>query len=293
MPIIPTFDGQVTKYAAKPSYPDLPRIYFVNGIQTDGSGHAAAATELSKITERAVYGVYNSTAGIGAIGMIVDLLQCRDDWIGSVSSQLTEWGVQNMNKIVGNVQNKIQNILGINSAGSTAKQVNVAQEFRNQIPEENRIFFIDKYLELTNRATASMFYQLRRYQGQAQHIIAHSQGNLVTCNAVWAMVMAYGERSLSHVRVYSLASPAPAWPEGLNYQRRVYGHTNDIVTFARPQNWPIAEKVAGGQFGRSEGDWRQYGDTNKPGLGGHDLRLNIFGTSFANDIRREVGLAPV
>ena len=293
MHVLPTFDGQVLKYAANPGYGDVPRVYFVNGIQTDATGHAAAAMELSQITERAVYGVFNATGGIGAKGMVQDLLQCGGDWLDSVSSQIAEWGNQGMNKIVNGVRDGVRSFFGSKPTGSTSSPVNVAQEFRDRVPEKYRIAFLDKYLEQANKATASLFYQLRMNRGRTQHIVAHSQGNLVTCNAVWAMVIAYGEKSLSHVRVYSLASPAPAWPEGLNYQRKVYGHTNDIVTFARPQNWPGADEVAGGRFGRSEGDWRQHGGNNKPGLGGHDLRLNIFDTNFANRIRKEVGLPPL
>jgi hypothetical protein len=129
--------------------------------------------------------------------------------------------------------------------------------------------------------------------GQKQVIIAHSQGNLITADALWAMVLAFGEDSLAAMQVYSLASPSPAWPLGIRHHRKVYGHTNDLVTLFDPHNWTaLTGRLANGKFGRTAGDWRQFGPSARPGLAGHDVGRNI-ALNFSKTIRRDLGLPPL
>src|SRR5262249_12423539 len=124
-------------------------------------------------------------------------------------------------------------------------------------------------------------------------MVAHSQGNLITAEALWAMVMAYGEGSLANMLIYSLASPAPAWPLGIRGHRKVYGYTNDLVTLADPHNWTILmDRVQHGKFSRTAGDWRRYGSKPIPGRAGHDLNRNI-ALNFTTTIRRDLGLPPL
>ena len=77
---MPCADGEVVPFAVIMPPNPIPRIYYVNGMQTDALGHAATATGLAMLTERVVYGVYNATAGLGRGGFVIDLLQCGGDW---------------------------------------------------------------------------------------------------------------------------------------------------------------------------------------------------------------------
>jgi hypothetical protein len=165
----------------------------------------------------------------------------------------------------------------------------VADAIRQRIPQERRVAFIEGCLKTYNKATASLFHQLRTH-GDRQIIIAHSQGNLITADALWSMVIAFGEQSLASMQVFSLASPAPAWPLGIRYKRKVYGHTNDLVTLSDPHNWTfITSRIADGKFGRTAGDWRKYGTRVLPGLDGHDVNRNI-ALNFSTTIRKHLGL---
>jgi hypothetical protein len=175
-----------------------------------------------------------------------------------------------------------------------ADPINVAESLRKRIPERHRRAIIEACVSTYNPATASLFKQLHSNLTQRQIIVAHSQGNLIAADALWSLVIALGETSLAQIRVYSLASPAPAWPLGLRKDfrgggRLVYGHLNDPVTFFDPHNWPITGRVAGGQFARTPGDWRPYGDGEKPDLAGHDVTKNI-ALNFFKTVRRELGL---
>src|SRR4051794_25442148 len=51
-PPVPTADGQVNLYNLSNSAARLPRVYYVNGIQTTPGGHAGTASFLSLPLER-------------------------------------------------------------------------------------------------------------------------------------------------------------------------------------------------------------------------------------------------
>jgi hypothetical protein len=142
-----------------------------------------------------------------------------------------------------------------------------------------------------NRATHALFNQLEQNLGQRQWLIAHSQGNLIVADALWAISIAFGDEALADMRVFSLASPAPAWPMGIRNRRKVYGHMDDLVTLADPHNWTwLTERVLSGKFGRTAGHWRNYSGNKTPGLAAHDMKVNMFELNFANRVRRELGL---
>jgi hypothetical protein len=285
--IIPSIDGQVLSYSAVVPPNPMPRIYYVNGIQTDAEGHARSATALSILTERVVNGVYNASAGKGA-GIVVDLLQCGADWADVFLSKLAEVGNSGLNRAINGVVGWVREKTG----RAPADPVNAADAIRRRIPERHRVAFIERCVSMYNPATASLFRELRGNLGERQVIVAHSQGNLITADALWSMVIAYGEGSLANMQVYSLASPAPAWPLGIRGRRKVYGHTNDLVTLCDPHNWTfITSRLFDGKFGRTAGDWRLHGTKWVPGLGGHDLNRNV-ALNFSTTIRRDLGLPP-
>jgi hypothetical protein len=285
---IPETNGQVTEYAAVLPPNSVPRNYYVNGIQTDGETHAKTTFALSLLTEHVVNGVYNATAGKGA-GIVLDLLQCGADWTDIFLSKIAEIGNLGVSGAVDSVINYVRGRRGL----APKDPGSVADAIRQRIPQDKRIAFIERCLAMYNKATASLFRQLHANLDQQQMIIAHSQGNLITADALWSMVMAFGESSLASMRVYSLASPSPAWPLGIRHRRKVYGYTNDLVTLCDPHNWTfITGRVADGMFGRTAGDWRQYGTSALPGLDGHDVNRNI-ALNFSNTIRRDLGIPPL
>lgn len=285
---IPTKNGQLSEYTAVLPPNSAPRIYYVNGIQTNGQDHAKTAYALSILTEHTVYGVFNATAGKGA-GIILDLLQCGADWTDILLSKIAEIGNIGVSAAVDAIVNLVRGKQGVH----TRDPGSVADAIRQKIPQDTRVAFIERCLGTYNRATASLFRQLLTHLGQKQIIIAHSQGNLITADALWSMVIAFGENSLANLRVYSLASPSPAWPLGIRYRRKVYGHTNDAVTLFDPHNWTfITGRIADGMFGRTAGDWRQYGTSALPGLDAHNVDRNI-ALNFARTIRIDLGLPPL
>jgi hypothetical protein len=282
----PANDGDVTEYQAVTPPNRTPRIYYVNGMQTDAKTHAQSCTCLSILTERVVHGVFNATGGAG-LGFLVDLLQCGDDWLNVFRAKLGEKSVGAINDTINGLNTFVRQKVGY----PPANPVNVAEEIRRHIPEQERLRFVEKYI--TNKPTKSLFRELRANRDHRHIFIAHSQGILITADALWAMSVAYGESSLGNMQVFSLASPTPAWPLGIRYKRKVYGHTNDLVTLCDPHNWDfIMKRLADGMFSRTAGDWRQHGTSWVPGLAGHDINRNI-ALNFSTTLRRELGLPPL
>ena len=285
--LIPKNDGEVTAYRSIIPIATQPRIYYVNGIQNDGRDHAQTATALSALTEHQIIGIYNATAGKGA-GIILDLLQCGADWIDVFLSKIAEWGNIGINFVINHLRDFVRDHLNM----GRGDPVNMANAIRQKLSLKQRLALIEGCVSTYNKATASLFHQLNGHLGSSQIIIAHSQGNLITADALWSMVICHGEQSLDKMRVYSLASPAPAWPLGIRHRRKVYGHTNDLVTLADPHNWLLIDQLAHGMFGRTAGDWRRYGKSWVPGLAGHDLGRNM-ALNFSTTIRRDLGLPPI
>ena len=85
-------------------------------------------------------------------------------------------------------------------------------------------------LERQNRATAALFELLLRSRtGHDIRLVGHSQGNLIICNAVNALVALQGRQVTRRLRIYALASPNANWSEA-----------RDRVTTFTFSNDPIA-----------------------------------------------------
>jgi hypothetical protein len=260
-PTIPADDGEVNLYNLANSSELTPRIYFVNGIRVLPRTHAVTASYLSLLIERPVWGIYNATAGM-YVGSVVDLLQCLLDYTQNAGARL-------------------------GSHNNLNKPPNVPE---GQIPE-----FLDnlekKYV-VWNQATLSLFKELVKNRHEQQMIIAHSQGNLITSNALFVLEDVLGSAGLQKIRVYSLASPAPAWPLGL---RKTYGgggrqdnaFMNDLVALLRPHN--LAKKIGIGGF-QNAGDFRTYQQSGPVALAPHDANEIIGALNFLKSIRGDLGL---
>jgi hypothetical protein len=254
---IPARDGDVNLYNLAGSAQSIPRIYFVNGIRVSPHDHAVTASYLSLLIEHPVWGVYNATGG-----MVVDLLQCVLDYSQNAEARLGSH--EHLNQ-----QPKVP---------------------ENQIPEF--LANLEKNYVVWNKATLSLFRELVTHRHERQMIIAHSQGNLITSNALFIVEDVFGSGALHHIRVYSLASPAPAWPLGL---RAAYGgggrqdnaFMNDLVALLRPHN--LAKKLGVGAF-QNAGDFRTYPQSGPVALKPHDTTIEIATLNFLKSIRGDLGL---
>lgn len=261
-PAVPASDGAVNVYNLTGSPVSTPRIFFVNGVRVLPRDHAVTASYLSLLLERPVWGVYNATAGL-ALGFLVDLGQCIFDYAENV----------------------------VDKRGSR-KNLNRAPS----IPEAGIPAFLDsleRRYRVWNRATLSLFKELVRHRHEPRMIIAHSQGNLITSNALFVLEDALGAVGLQTIRVYSLASPSPAWPLGLRTVnggggRQDNAFMNDMVALLRPHN--LARKI--GLSGlQNAGDFRTHPHAGPISLVPHDIREIIATLNFLKSIRGDLGLS--
>ena len=262
-PKIPTRDGEVNLYNLGGSAVTTPRVYFVNGIQTVGRSHALTAGYLSALIERPVLGVFNATAGVGLVGGFFDGLQCLADYAQNATARL-------------------------GSPGNLNKPARVPDA---KIPEF--LSRVDKEYTVWNQATLALFKQLARNKGRRQMVIAHSQGNLITSNALFVMEEVFGSAGLSNIRVYSLASPSPAWPVGLSVKnggggRQDNAFMNDLVALLRPHK--LAAKLGAGQF-QNAGDFRTMAGAGPVSIAPHDTTKIIATLNFLKSIRGDLGLS--
>lgn len=291
---VPTRDGEVNAYRAFDRVDSDPRFYYVNGMLTRGIQHALDAMELSRITERVVYGVYNATysSALGNyVGGFGDFLQCVDDWMQIFLAKVAEYGALSIGRAVDAVTDWFRRRLGTAPESATADPNRGVEDVQRRVPMQSQRLALARGWLARNPAALSLFEQLRAHLNERQWIVAHSQGNLITSNALWGIVLVYGQDALQRMEVFSLASPSPAWPRGLRFRRKVYGYENDLVTLFDPHNWPGLDRLTGGTFGRSAGDWRR--DGRFPSLDPHGLNHHYQTTLFKRRMRERLGLPPL
>ncbi|MEM6472072.1 MAG: hypothetical protein AAF802_21100 [Planctomycetota bacterium] len=255
-PSVPKRDGDVNVYNLSESTVFEPVIHYVNGIRVPGIDHALIAGLLSLLTERPIVGIYNKTNGA-----LVDLGQCVLDYLQNATARLSSR--QNLN--------------------------------RPEIPESQIPGLFERTMDnsvVWNTATAKLFQSLVTNRNRKQMIVAHSQGNLITANALFVLEDMLGARVLRNIRVYSLASPAPAWPLGIRRTnggggRQENAFMNDLVMLLRPHNF--AAKVGITRF-QNEGDFRTHPGGGVVGIAAHDTKLNM-ALNFLKSIRGDLGLS--
>lgn len=258
---IPSADGEINKYNLSRSSVGTPRIYYVNGIRVLGRDHAVTAALLSLLTERPIWGVHNRTAGTVS-GLLFDVGQSGLDYLQNASARFGSKGLTPDKKIP-----------------------------NHEIPK-----LVDEIIKksvIWNKATAALFKSVMLNRNSMQMIVAHSQGNLVTSNALFVVEKVLGSAALQKVRVYSLASPSPGWPLGLRVTnggggRQENAFMNDLVALLRPHN--LAAKVGVKRF-QNAGDFRTHKPSGAVSLAPHDTNLNI-ALNFLKSIRNDLGLSP-
>lgn len=263
---IPTSDGEINEYNLTRSSQNAPRIYFVNGVRVMPRDHAITASYLSLLIERPVWGLYNKTGIVrfgSFLGSVLDFLQCLPDYTQNAGAR--PFSSSNLNK------------------PPKVPEHEIATYLKN----------IEKNFTIWNKATAALFKDLVQNRREMKYIIAHSQGNLITSNALFILEDVLGSAALQKVRVYSLASPSPAWPLGL---RKPYGgggrqdnaFMNDFIALLRPHN--LARKL-GIKGLQNAGDFRNYSNYSllRP-VEPHDTNRIIDTLNFLKSIRGDLGL---
>ncbi len=204
----PMRDGQTGFYvcdeaASKPWFQQGRHVIFINGINTSGEAHAGSARDLSLIQACPVLGIYNRTNGIAS-----DFIQCLRDKITLLSPfarSVAEW------------------TLSVDAAFATVHRQN---------PALTRVDFVKRIID-GNAATLALYEHLVALapgQRTAARIYCHSQGNLITSNALTAVALALGPQAIAGIEVNSFGSPCHSWPDGL--RRTNYTFTFDYVVLA-------------------------------------------------------------
>lgn len=215
----PQIDGTVTRYVSpdligKPWFNPTRPIIFVNGMLNDGVGHREAAERLSLTVGAEVVGVFNQTAGSGIGGALVDLWQCITD-----KARLS--GAQSPDQ-------KLLLQIGLPGNDFQRKAALVEEAYQLQKARQPGLSKDDYVYTLLggNAATRSLYALLVGQPGGllGTPIHAHSQGNLITSNALTGVALARGAGAINGLVVVSYGSPAQGWPPGLQ-------RTNNAFTF--------------------------------------------------------------
>ncbi len=208
----PRQDGDLTEYEAEDFrhlqfFSRTRRAIFVNGMQNLASDHRNSALLLSSLLRCPVYGLYNATDGFGG-----DLQQCINDkssFLGrSVSSNAAFAALA-------------EQVDSLHAAAISAGATRIA---RSEVVE---------WLLDGNRATLELYRQLRTgaLKDTRMPIYAHSQGNLITSNALAAVALADGLGAIKGREVHSYGSPVRWWPPGLRRSDHVFAL--DVVPLLR------------------------------------------------------------
>jgi len=191
----PGFDGDINIYRA-PGYKTQAwfnlsrRVVFINGMLNDENDHATAARALSMTQACPVIGIYNkSQSGLADFG------QCITDkltLVQPIPGSLGAW------------------ISAVDSAYADAKNAN---------PTLKKVDFVEKLID-GNKATVAMyryFTSLSQIERAQLKVFCHSQGNLITSNALTATQLALGRNSIDQMEVNSYGSPCRYWPSEIKH----------------------------------------------------------------------------
>ncbi|MFC1572802.1 hypothetical protein ACFL6M_04305 [Candidatus Eisenbacteria bacterium] len=89
---------------------------------------------------------------------------------------------------------------------------------------------LSRHLRQYNAASAALFDTLTERHLGGVRIVAHSQGNIITCNAINALIALRGVEALGNLRVYALATPVTFWGEAKRIVKE-YKFSNDAIAW--------------------------------------------------------------
>ncbi len=180
------------------------RAIFVNGMMNGPQGHMESALALSLLQARPIIGIYNASAGFA-----MDLGQCIADKARMVNYQANILG-------------------GISTWGAATEGLYALMRKKN--PALDKRDFMGTLVN-GNAATYALYALLVTMDDATRKrtpIFCHSQGNLITSNALTAVALALGAGAIQGLEVNSYGSPCRYWPNGL--QRTNYAYTFDPVS---------------------------------------------------------------
>jgi len=283
---LPIGDGAVGLYLwraleGKAPSANVRKVVFVNGMQTTPEQYRLGAWFVSEVTESYVVGVYNL---VGFAGYLYSRRQLPNaDVSPRVKKALTA-----VNEAVGFGEDLLQCAFDWTQPGTLAiqKLYTIAAD----MSDADRFLFI-KNCFYTNQATRSLFLLLYDELKRAPKVfvVCHSQGNLITSNALNALSWVLG-RGLPEVTVFALASPAPYWPGGIN--RTAYTNLQDPVTWLSLGMSQLGDSPIHVAMGKGEpGHVRLENPDIRVGLSAHKIFEYVYRRDFIADIRRALGLS--
>lgn len=180
-------------------------VLYVNGMRTTKTTHTTTSRQLATIVGEPIYGIYNMT---GLTGLD------------------SNWLVNGLNFLIDAVQCVKDQSLRV---GRT-----MDLKTRMLIKLSRNPKAAGHYLLRGNLAAQTLFESLysSAEKGIPVVVVCHSQGNLITANALWVLAAVRGNAGIGHVRVFGLASPNVSWPPnrqgGLVFN--LYRHDGDPIT---------------------------------------------------------------
>ena len=277
----PSGDGDLTLYTPDPEaygdciHPGVSRarsrtsgnwrIIYVNGMATTARTHAITSRQLATIAGMNVTGIYNQCGTNGSEGfmsILVDLVECVRDQTLSVGRTLDV---------------RIRRLLTMTEASRAEAIGNII--LRHNLAAQRL------YSELLAAARTN----------QWTIVVCHSQGNLITANALWVLKH-MRENTLTQmgkIRVFGLASPSVSWPPnrqgGLRFN--LYRHSGDPVTLLSfPWIGESAATVATPtvtrrHFNRQTGDMVEYQGPEGLSFRFHEVTTHYF---MREDFQRDL-----
>lgn len=210
----PGADGAITLYnndeaLASGNFQAGSPIIFVNGMANTPKSHRQSAVELSLLQMKPVYGVFNKSDG-----GLKDVWQCTIDKFQFDGVRRT---------IEATPTGKIYRAI--------ADYVNEQRGYRQPLTPLD----IARQALSANAASLALFDALRKPEHKNTPIYAHSQGNLITSNALFAIAEVDGPQAVVGREVNSFGSPALTWPKGLKHQE--YAFTGDMIALMSGFDW--------------------------------------------------------
>lgn len=226
---LPRGDGAVTHYISpdligKPWYNPAKAVIFVNGMMNSEKDHRDSALALSRMLGVRVFGVYNKKDGF-----FTDLWQCVTDKVKFASTQSPDQKVL-AHASPGNVALATQvgaAALALPPRSDLGRWIGIVDRLYQQEAKQKPGLHKDDFVYelLGDNAATKALYKLLLGQPGAKlglPVHAHSQGNLITSNALTGVVLARGVDAVQGLEVVSYGSPAQGWPPGLNRRNNLF-----------------------------------------------------------------------
>jgi hypothetical protein len=194
-------DPKRMRQARKGAYP----VIFINGQDGSPAKHMYQALATSAATGGAVIGIYNAGNLKNNTGKGVRRLAA--DTFHSLSLKATSSLKMKLGAAIDSVVGKLAEA--------------------PQLAEAN----LAEFLEQDDAASATLFRLLVSSPRFAQaRICAHSQGNLIACNALNALVALRGKEALSEMRMFAFGSPTFSWSDADPIVEK-FEFSNDAITW--------------------------------------------------------------